>query len=121
MVMVQSVQRHQGAHSAFLLLERVRSALINTSCAGWLLFTNHRGDRVVVAFDIACGDCFFCKHGYQSSCDTTNPSKVRRVVLGEQCKLTGMRTQRPGASELLQAAASCQQRPAWMTAQQGHH
>lgn len=37
----------------------------------------HRGDRVVVAFDIACGQCFFCNHGYQSSCDTTNPSKVR--------------------------------------------
>jgi D-arabinose 1-dehydrogenase-like Zn-dependent alcohol dehydrogenase len=39
-----------------------------------------RGDRVVVAFDIACGQCFFCNHGYQSSCDTTNPSKVRCCV-----------------------------------------
>lgn len=38
--------------------------------------TINRGDRVLVAFDISCGACFFCQHGYQSSCDRTNPSKV---------------------------------------------
>ena len=31
------------------------------------------GDRVVVPFTIACGECFFCKHGYFSGCERTNP------------------------------------------------
>ncbi|WIA30950.1 hypothetical protein OEZ86_000999 [Tetradesmus obliquus] len=42
-----------------------------------------RGDRVLVAFDIACGHCFFCNHGYQSSCDSTNPSKVQEAMYGQ--------------------------------------
>src|SRR5690606_28165286 len=29
------------------------------------------GDRVVVPFNIACGDCWFCLHGLQSQCATT--------------------------------------------------
>lgn len=29
-----------------------------------------------VAFDIACGKCWYCNNGYHSSCDVTNPSKV---------------------------------------------
>lgn len=29
------------------------------------------GDRVVVPFTIACGNCFFCRHGLQSQCETT--------------------------------------------------
>ncbi len=32
------------------------------------------GDRVVVPFNIACGECFFCKKGLFSSCDRTNPN-----------------------------------------------
>ncbi|GMA27421.1 alcohol dehydrogenase catalytic domain-containing protein [Arenivirga flava] len=28
------------------------------------------GDRVVIPFTIACGDCFFCRRGLQSQCDT---------------------------------------------------
>jgi threonine dehydrogenase-like Zn-dependent dehydrogenase len=31
------------------------------------------GDRVVVPFPIACGDCFFCKHDKWSLCDNSNP------------------------------------------------
>jgi threonine dehydrogenase-like Zn-dependent dehydrogenase len=31
------------------------------------------GDRVVVPFTIACGECFFCKRGYFSGCERTNP------------------------------------------------
>ncbi|MDT7778235.1 MAG: hypothetical protein QOC99_747 [Acidobacteriota bacterium] len=31
------------------------------------------GDRVVVPFPIACGDCFFCQKGLWSACDNTNP------------------------------------------------
>ena len=31
------------------------------------------GDRVVVPFPIACGECFFCKRQLWSCCDNTNP------------------------------------------------
>jgi threonine dehydrogenase-like Zn-dependent dehydrogenase len=32
------------------------------------------GDRVVVPFPIACGDCFFCKAELWSLCDNSNPN-----------------------------------------------
>ncbi|MFW6324129.1 MAG: zinc-dependent alcohol dehydrogenase [Desulfovibrionales bacterium] len=32
------------------------------------------GDRVVVAFPIACGKCFFCKRELWSLCDNSNPN-----------------------------------------------
>jgi len=32
------------------------------------------GDRVVVPFTIACGECFFCKRGYYSGCERSNPN-----------------------------------------------
>jgi len=32
------------------------------------------GDRVVVPFTIACGNCFFCKKGLWSLCDNSNPN-----------------------------------------------
>ena len=32
-----------------------------------------KGDRVVVPFTIACGECWFCKHEMFSLCDTSNP------------------------------------------------
>jgi threonine dehydrogenase-like Zn-dependent dehydrogenase len=32
------------------------------------------GDRIVVPFPIACGQCWFCKHGLWSLCDNTNPN-----------------------------------------------
>jgi threonine dehydrogenase-like Zn-dependent dehydrogenase len=32
------------------------------------------GDRVVVPFCIACGQCFFCKRELYSCCDNTNPN-----------------------------------------------
>jgi threonine dehydrogenase-like Zn-dependent dehydrogenase len=34
-----------------------------------------RGDRVVVPFCIACGNCFFCKKQLYSCCDITNPNR----------------------------------------------
>ena len=34
-----------------------------------------KGDRVVVPFVIACGECFFCQKTLYSCCDTTNPNK----------------------------------------------
>jgi threonine dehydrogenase-like Zn-dependent dehydrogenase len=33
-----------------------------------------RGDRVVVPFDIACGDCFPCSKQMYSACDNSNPN-----------------------------------------------
>jgi threonine dehydrogenase-like Zn-dependent dehydrogenase len=32
------------------------------------------GDRVVVPFAIACGNCFFCRRGLWSACDNSNPN-----------------------------------------------
>ena len=34
------------------------------------------GDRVVVPFTIACGDCWFCRKTLFSSCDRSNPNKA---------------------------------------------
>src|SRR3954462_3726510 len=33
-----------------------------------------KGDRVVVPFCIACGNCFFCKKSLTSLCDNSNPN-----------------------------------------------
>ncbi len=32
-----------------------------------------KGDRVVVPFSIACGNCFFCQQGYHPNCVHSNP------------------------------------------------
>ncbi|YAF96089.1 MAG: zinc-dependent alcohol dehydrogenase [Nodularia sp. CChRGM 3473] len=32
------------------------------------------GDRVVVPFPIACGNCFYCQHNFWSLCDNSNPN-----------------------------------------------
>ena len=34
-----------------------------------------RGDRVVVPFVIACGECFFCREHLHAACETTNPDR----------------------------------------------
>ncbi|MBV9268920.1 MAG: glutathione-dependent formaldehyde dehydrogenase [Acidobacteriaceae bacterium] len=42
------------------------------------------GDRVVVPFTIACGECFFCKKTLYSLCDTTNPNyEMARKAMGQ--------------------------------------
>ncbi|MED4454912.1 zinc-dependent alcohol dehydrogenase [Metabacillus fastidiosus] len=33
-----------------------------------------KGDRVVIPFNISCGECFFCKHDMESQCDDSNPN-----------------------------------------------
>ena len=33
-----------------------------------------KGDRVVVPFTIACGNCFYCKRDLWSACDNSNPT-----------------------------------------------
>ena len=43
-----------------------------------------KGDRVVVPFVIACGECFFCKKQLYSACDTTNPgADLAKVAMGQ--------------------------------------
>lgn len=32
------------------------------------------GDRVIVPFPIACGECFFCRQGLYSACERSNPN-----------------------------------------------
>jgi threonine dehydrogenase-like Zn-dependent dehydrogenase len=41
-----------------------------------------RGDRVVVPFCMACGECFFCRRGLYSACDRSNPDaeKARKEM-----------------------------------------
>ncbi|GBQ79666.1 putative alcohol/aldehyde dehydrogenase [Gluconacetobacter johannae DSM 13595] len=39
------------------------------------------GDRVVVPFTIACGECFFCRNGFYSGCERTNPDHARAEKL----------------------------------------
>lgn len=33
-----------------------------------------KGDRVVIPFNISCGECFYCKHQLESQCDNSNPN-----------------------------------------------
>jgi threonine dehydrogenase-like Zn-dependent dehydrogenase len=41
------------------------------------------GDRVVVPFTISCGDCFFCKKGFFSCCEKSNPNEeIARKAMG---------------------------------------
>lgn len=42
-----------------------------------------KGDRVVVPFTIACGNCYFCKKTLFSCCDTSNPNaELARKAMG---------------------------------------
>jgi threonine dehydrogenase-like Zn-dependent dehydrogenase len=38
--------------------------------------TLKKGQRVIVPFPIACGECFFCKKQQYSACDNTNPAET---------------------------------------------
>ena len=39
------------------------------------------GDRIVVPFDIACGECWFCKQELYSCCDTTNRDAEKAAAM----------------------------------------
>lgn len=39
------------------------------------------GDRIVVPFVISCGDCFFCRKGFFSACERTNPDRAKASKL----------------------------------------
>ena len=40
-----------------------------------------KGDRIVVPFDICCGECFYCKRQEYSCCDTTNRNAKEAALL----------------------------------------
>ncbi|KAJ5632961.1 Alcohol dehydrogenase superfamilyzinc-type [Penicillium lividum] len=42
------------------------------------------GDRVVVSFPIACGDCNNCRHERFSQCERTNENKIENVMYGKR-------------------------------------
>jgi len=46
--------------------------------------TLKKGQRVVVAFDIACGSCDYCKREEYTACDTTNPSNLMESMYGHR-------------------------------------
>lgn len=39
------------------------------------------GDRVVIPFTISCGECFFCKRGFYSGCERSNPNREQAAKL----------------------------------------
>jgi len=40
------------------------------------------GQRVVASFQIACGDCFFCKRKLSSQCEKTNSNAIENGMYG---------------------------------------
>jgi len=44
----------------------------------------HVGDRVVASFQIACGQCQYCKQGLSSMCDLTNRSALQNALYGHR-------------------------------------
>jgi len=61
-----------------------------------------KGDRVVVPFVIACGQCFFCQKELYSACDATNPgADIQKVAMGHAGAglfgYSGMMGRYPGA------------------------
>jgi threonine dehydrogenase-like Zn-dependent dehydrogenase len=43
----------------------------------------NRGDRVVVPFAIACGNCYYCRRDLWSLCDNSNPNAVTQDKITE--------------------------------------
>lgn len=40
------------------------------------------GDRVVASFQIACGDCYYCKQKLSSQCERTNSNTIENAMYG---------------------------------------
>ena len=66
------------------------------------------GDRVVVPFTISCGECFFCKRGFYSGCERSNPEH------GEGREAVGPFARRP--VRLLASARRLSRRPGRISA-----
>jgi S-(hydroxymethyl)glutathione dehydrogenase/alcohol dehydrogenase len=41
-----------------------------------------KGDRVVIPFNVSCGECFYCRHGLESQCDNSNENAAIGSVFG---------------------------------------
>lgn len=41
-----------------------------------------KGDRVIVPFNIACGQCYYCQHDLESQCDHSNPNGEAGAYFG---------------------------------------
>ncbi|PNB52878.1 glutathione-dependent formaldehyde dehydrogenase, partial [Pseudomonas sp. GW456-E7] len=41
-----------------------------------------KGDRVIIPFTIACGECFFCKNQLESQCDQSNDNGEMGAYFG---------------------------------------
>ncbi|KAK8238900.1 chaperonin 10-like protein [Phyllosticta capitalensis] len=41
-----------------------------------------KGDRVVASFQIACGDCYYCKNKLSSQCERTNSNTIENAMYG---------------------------------------
>ncbi|KAF2758748.1 GroES-like protein [Pseudovirgaria hyperparasitica] len=42
----------------------------------------NKGDRVVASFQIACGDCYYCKQKLSSQCEKTNANTLEDAMYG---------------------------------------
>ncbi|EED18040.1 glutathione-dependent formaldehyde dehydrogenase [Talaromyces stipitatus ATCC 10500] len=42
------------------------------------------GDRVVASFQIACGECYYCKKGLSSVCEKTNSNELANKLYGRR-------------------------------------
>ncbi len=41
-----------------------------------------KGDRVVIPFNVSCGECFFCQHDLESQCDNSNENGQMGAYFG---------------------------------------
>lgn len=41
-----------------------------------------KGDRVIIPFNISCGECYYCQHGLTSQCDNSNPHGQNGAFFG---------------------------------------
>jgi threonine dehydrogenase-like Zn-dependent dehydrogenase len=67
------------------------------------------GDRVVVPFPIACGNCFFCWREMWSLCDNSNPNAA---VAGRHFRLLAPHGRLRGRSGGIRPRSLCRCRPA---------
>lgn len=45
-----------------------------------------KGDRVIIPFTVACGQCFYCQNQLESQCDQSNPNRNGSIILVQQSK-----------------------------------
>lgn len=48
-----------------------------------------KGDRVIIPFNISCGECFYCKNQLESQCDNSNPHGETGAFFGYSETVSG--------------------------------